>query len=59
MERVNDSGCYVRDEDCPDIISECFTRVNSGCGVSIKPYNLQLTNLLASDRTYLAVLPAC
>ena len=59
MERVDTSGCYVRDEDCPDTISECFARVDAGCGVSIKPYNLQLTNLPASDRTYLAVLPAC
>ena len=59
MEKVDTSGCYVRDEDCPDTINECFARVDAGCGVSIKPYNLQLTNLPASDRTYLAVLPAC
>ena len=51
MEAVNVSGCYVRDEDCPDIISECFTRVDSKCGVSII-----CCSKLAS---YLAVLLAC
>jgi len=41
-------------------LSRHYKRVlhSSKLGVWSK-YNLQLTNLLASERTYLAVLPAC